>query len=71
MYLGRIVGKHLAVSLERCNYAAEKPIGKISPKTILNSQVLERVFTLSGMHVNGQPTRPGIYLVNGKKTVIK
>ncbi len=52
-------------------HGAKDPAAIISPKTILNSQVLERVFTLSGMHVNGQPTRPGIYIVNGKKTVIK
>ena len=43
----------------------------ISPKTIMSRQVLERVFTLGGRQVNGQPTRPGIYIVNGKKTVIK
>lgn len=43
----------------------------ISPKTVLNSQVMERVFTLGGIHVNGQPTRPGMYIVNGKKTMIK
>ena len=43
----------------------------IKPTTIMNSQLLERVFTLSGSRVNGQPTRPGIYIVNGKKIVIK
>lgn len=43
----------------------------ISPKTIMSRQVLERVFTLGGRLAGGQPTRPGIYIVNGKKIVIK
>ena len=43
----------------------------VSPKTIMSRQMLERVFTIGGRQVNGQPTRPGIYIVNGKKTLIK
>ena len=29
------------------------------------------VYTLDGRKVNGQPTRKGVYIVNGKKTIIK
>ena len=28
-------------------------------------------YTLQGMRVNGRPTRPGIYINNGKKVIVR
>ena len=41
-----------------------------SDQTIENFETDER-YTLDGRRLNGKPTKKGIYIVNGKKTIVK
>ena len=53
------------------NIVEDLPTGIVS---IDNSQLAidnDVWFTLNGVRLNGKPTLPGIYIVNGKRVVIK
>lgn len=43
----------------------------ISEPVASSSEAPQRIVTLSGQVLNHQPTQPGIYIVNGKKIVVK
>jgi hypothetical protein len=37
----------------------------------LNGKIAEGMYNLNGMKLNSVPTQKGVYIVNGKKVVIK
>ena len=41
--------------------------------TVLSDEptTVSGIYTLDGRHIDGQPTQKGVYIVNGKKTIIK
>ena len=56
---------------EFLNIVEDLPTGIVS---IDNSQLAidnDVWYTLNGVRLNGKPTIPGIYIVNGKRVVIK
>ena len=43
----------------------------ITPLSAYGLQLADAIYTLDGRKLNSQPTQRGIYIVNGKKVVIK
>ncbi len=66
----RMKGITSIVNSVRLNFIRGGATDIASPEVLYDAEQ-QRIFNLSGQRVEGQPTHKGIYIINGKKVVVK